>query len=348
MIFTYLIRRLLFMIPTFLGITVLSFTIINMAPGGPIEQKLQQARFGGAGGESSASGSANGLGASQSSVNDEVIEELKRQYGFDKPIHVRYLIWLKNLAHLDFGKSFVYEEPVVDVIKSKLPVSLQFGIGSLILTYLICIPLGILKAVKAGSAFDHMSGFVLYVFYAIPSLILGILLITYFGGGSHYDWFPIGGLQSDNYESLSTLGRFLDRAHHFVMPMICYLVGSFASLTMLQRNSMLEVIRMDFVRTARAKGLNESKVLYKHALRNALIPIATGLGSWFGVFLAGSLIIETLFNLDGVGLLSYQSTLQRDYNVLMALIFLSSMMLLIGRLFSDIIYVVIDPRIDFT
>lgn len=325
------------MIPTFLGITVLSFFIINMAPGGPIEQKIQAMRFG----ESRGSGDGG-------MISEAVIEEMKRQYGLDKPVHERYIIWLKNIVKLDFGNSFVYEEPVMDVIKSKLPVSLQFGIASLFLTYLICIPLGIAKAVRANSFFDHFTGLILYVFYAVPSLIMGILLITFFAGGSYWSIFPIGGISSDNYDSLSTAGQIWDRVHHFILPLFCYVVGSFASLVMLQRNSMLEVIRMDYVRTARAKGLKESKVLYKHALRNALIPIATGLGSWFGVFLSGSLIIETLFNLDGIGLLSYQSTLQRDYNVLMAMIFLSSMVLLLGRLFSDIVYVIIDPRIDFT
>ncbi|MGE0633161.1 MAG: ABC transporter permease subunit [Pseudobdellovibrionaceae bacterium] len=327
------------MIPTFFGITVLSFFIINMAPGGPIEQRLQAMKFGMA---DSNRGSGNGV------VNQEIIEEMKKHYGLDKPVHVRYFLWLRNISKLDFGNSFVYEEPVMGVIKSKLPVSLQFGFASLFLTYLICIPLGVAKAVRANSFFDHVTGLVLYFFYAIPSLIMGILLITFFAGGSFWSWFPIGGLSSDDYDTLTRSQQIWDRAHHFVLPLFCYVVGSFASLVMLQRNSMLEVIRMDYVRTARAKGLKEGKVLYKHALRNALIPIATGLGSWFGVFLAGSLIIETLFNLDGIGLLSYQSTLQRDYNVLMALIFLSSMVLLIGRLFSDIIYVIIDPRIDYT
>lgn len=339
--FIYLIRRLLLLIPTFLGITLMTFVIINLAPGGPVEQKLQAMRFGGGGdgGKSSSRG--------DQSVNEEIIEALKKQYGFDKPVHERYFIWLRNIAHLDFGNSFTYEEPVIDVIVSKFPVSMQFGIVSLILTYLVCIPLGVRKAIKAGGAFDQASGILLYIAYSIPPLVLGIFLIVFFAGSSYFSWFPIGGFRSDDYESLTTMGKFVDRLHHFILPLICYMVGSFTELTMLMRNSMLDVIKSDYVRTARAKGLTERVVVFKHALRNALIPIATGISGFFGVFLTGSLIIEQVFNLDGIGLLSYQSVLSRDYNVIMGLTFLSSLILLFGRVVSDLIYVVVDPRIDF-
>ncbi len=325
------------MIPTFLGITVLTFFLINMAPGGPVEQKLQQMRFGAAG--------KNRLG--ETGVSQEVIKALEKQYGFDKPVHERYMIWLKNIATLDFGQSFTYEEPVIDVILSKFPVSLQFGIASLLLTYIVCIPLGVMKATRAGKLFDKVSGILLYFSYSIPSVVLGIFLIVFFAGTGYFSWFPIGGLHSDNYADLSFWGKFLDRADHFVLPLICYMIGGFTELTMLMRNSMLDVIKSDYVRTARAKGISERVVIYKHALRNALIPVATGLGGFFAVFLAGSIIIETIFNLDGIGLLGYKSALERDYNVVMGLTFLSSMVLLIGRLFSDIVYVIIDPRIDF-
>jgi microcin C transport system permease protein len=343
-VFVYLIRRLLLMIPTFFGITILSFFIINLAPGGPIEQKIQAMRFGSS---MAAEGSAAGAKAKESGVNEEVIEALKKQYGFDKPIHERYFIWLTNIVKLDFGESFTYEEPAIDVISSKFPVSLQFGLTSLFLVYIVCIPLGVAKAVKAGTPFDRVTSIVLFIMYAIPALILGIYLITFFAGGSYFDWFPIGGAQGDDYDGLSFWGKVLDRTHHFILPLICYMIGSFTSLTTLQRNTMLDVIKSDYVRTARAKGLAEKIVYYKHALRNALIPIATGIGGFFGVFLSGSLLIENVFNLDGIGRLSYQSILSRDYNVIMAMIFLSSMVLLIGRLFSDIIYVIIDPRIDY-
>lgn len=330
----YLIRRIILLIPTFLGITLVSFLLINMAPGGPIEQRLQAAKM-------------SGRGRGDLAANQEVLDALKKQYGFDKPVTERYIIWLKNISRMDFGRSFTYEEPVLDVIASKFPVSLQFGVASLILTYLICIPLGIRKAVKAGSKFDAVTSMILYLTYAIPPLVLGILLIVFLAGGSYFDWFPIGRIQSDAYDGLTLFGKIKDRIYHFVLPLTCYLIGGFTELTMLMRNSMLDVIKADYVRTARAKGLDENVVLYKHALRNALIPIATGFGSFFAVFLAGSLIVESVFQLDGIGLLSYNSILSRDYNVIMGILFLSSLVLMLGRLFSDIIYVLIDPRIDF-
>lgn len=340
----YVFRRLLLVIPTFFGITLVTFVLINLAPGGPVEQKLQAMRFGAAGGGGGASTTGS---RGDAAVSEEIIEALKKQYGFDKPVHVRYFIWLKNLSRFDFGNSFTYEEPVTSVIASKFPVSLQFGLASLFLTYLISIPLGIMKARRAGSAFDQITGIILYFTYSIPPLVLGIFLIVFFAGSSYFDWFPIGGLRSDDYDSFTFMGKVGDRIWHFVLPLICYLIGGFTQLTMLMRNSMLDVIKSDFVRTARAKGLSEEKVVFKHALRNALIPIATGLSGFFGVFLAGSLIVEQIFNLDGIGMLSYQSILSRDYNVIMGLTFISALILLFGRLFSDIVYVLIDPRIDF-
>lgn len=338
----YLIRRILLMIPTFIGITLITFLLINLAPGSPVEQKLQAIRFGaaGAGGGSSSVSSRGDTG-----VNEEIIEAIKKQYGFDKPVHIRYFIWVKNILTLDFGESFTYQEPVIDVIKSKFPVSLQFGIASLILTYLVSIPLGIRKAIKAGTSFDRLSTIILNLSYAIPPLVLGIFLIVVFAG--KLNMFPLGGLQSDDYESFTAWGKIVDRAHHFVLPLICYMIGGFTELSILMRNSMLDVVKSDFVRTARAKGVSEHMVIFKHALRNALIPIATGLGGFFGAFLAGSLLIEQMFNLDGIGLLGYQSILSRDYNVIMGLTFISSLLLMFGRIFSDIIYVLIDPRIDF-
>ncbi len=328
------------MIPTFIGITLFSFLIINMAPGGPIEQKLQAMRFGGASRE-------GGEKMGNVGMNAEVMEALNKQYGFDKPIQERYYIWLRNIVKLDFGNSFTFEDPVIDVISSRFPVSLQFGIVSFILSYLVCIPLGVMKAIKANTAFDHISGIILYAAYSVPVLVLGIFLITFFAGGSYFNWFPIGMLYSDNYESLTTWGKILDRLHHFILPIICYMLGGFTELTMLMRNSMLDVVKSDYVRTARAKGLSENVVLFKHALRNAFLPIATGIGGFFRVFLAGSLIIENVFQLNGIGQLSYSSILARDYNVIMGILFLSAVFLMLGRVFSDIVYVLVDPRIDF-
>ena len=333
--FVYIIRRILLAIPTFLGITLVTFLIINAAPGGPIEQKMQKIRMGG------------GDGGKSTGVSQEVLDGLAKQYGFDKPVHERYIIWLKNISRFDFGDSFSYQEPVIDVISSKFPVSLTFGIVSLFLTYLVCIPLGVKKAIHAGSFFDRVTGFILNTTYSIPPLILAIFLIVWFAGGSYFDWFPIGGIKSDNYDDLTTMGKILDRTMHFVLPLTCYMIGNFTELSMLVRNSMLDIIKSDYIRTARAKGLSDKLVYYKHALRNALIPVATGLGGFLRVFLAGSLIIETIFNLDGIGLLGYSSILARDYNVIMGLTFISAILLLVGNILSDIIYVMVDPRIDF-
>lgn len=329
------------MIPTLLGITIVTFIIINLAPGSPIEQRIQQMKFGGMGNEGGRSNDKS------SAVSEEVLEALKKQYGFDKPVHIRYLIWLKNLARLDFGESFTYEEPVLDVITSKLPVSLQFGVVSLIMTYIVCVVLGVLKAVKHGTAFDYISSFILFVLYSIPGFMLAILLIVYFAGGSFYDWFPMGELYSDNYYDLTLWGKIVDRVHHFILPLICYMIGSFTVLTMLMKNSLLDEIKKDYIRTARAKGVPEKTVYLKHALRNALIPIVTGIGSFISVFFVGSLLLESIFQLDGMGLLGYKSILQRDYNVIMGLIFIQSVLLLIGNLISDLAYIAVDPRIDF-
>jgi microcin C transport system permease protein len=333
----YIGQRLLLMLPTFFGVTLLSFVIINLAPGSPIDQKIQQIRM-------ATGGSMTG----DAGVSAEMIEALKAQYGFDKPLLVRYGIWLKNILTLNFGESFVFYEPAMNVIVSKFPVSIQFGLVSLFLTYLICIPLGVFKAVKDGSRFDSVSSVVLFVLYSVPSVMLGVLLIVFFSGGSFFDWFPIGGLYSDNYESLSFLARIWDRAVHAVLPLTCYVFGNFTVLTLLMKNSLIDEIKSDYVRTARAKGLSENAAVYKHALRNALIPLMTGIGSFLGFFLSGSVIIETVFNLDGIGLLMFQSMLSRDYNVIMALLFLSTLVAMLGRLVSDILYVVVDPRIDFS
>lgn len=341
--FVYLVRRILLTIPTFIGITLLTFVIINSAPGGPIEQKIQAIRFGSnmGGGE----GGGGGGRVHETGVSQEVIDALKKQYGFDKPLHIRYLIWLKNIAHLDFGDSFTYQEPAMDVIVSKFPVSLQFGVMSLLLTYLICIPQGMRMATKAGGLYDRIMGMWLNFTYAVPPLVLAIFLIDIFA--VKLDLFPIGGFKSDNYDSLTTAGQIWDRVHHFILPLACYMIGGFTELSYLMRNSMLEVIYSDYVRTARAKGVSERTILFKHALRNALVPIVPGLAGYIAVFLGGSLILERIFNLDGIGLLGYQSLVDRDYNVIMGLTFLSAMALVVSRILSDIIYVLIDPRIDF-
>ena len=282
----YFLRRLLSVVPTFLGITLLTFGVVNLAPGGPIEQMLQEIRFGAA-----ERGAGSAAGIQHQGVTEETIQELKRQFGFDKPLLVRYALWLGNLARLDFGRSFSQDAPAPEVIASKLPVSLQFGIASFVLTYLVCIPLGIAKAVKDGTPFDAITSIFVFVGHSISPLMLGVLLIVLFGGGSFLDWFPITGAASDFAADLGFWARAADRLHHAVLPLLCYLAGNFAALTLLMKNAFLEELGKAYIVTARAKGVPEGRVRYGHALRNALIAPATGLGAFLGVFLVGNLFI---------------------------------------------------------
>ena len=339
----YFLRRLLIIVPTFIGITMVTFVIVNLAPGGPIEQLLRDIRFG-----ASMAGAEQMGSITHEGVNEEILAELKKQFGFDKPLLVRYGLWLGSLARLDFGTSFVYDEPVIDVIVSKFPVSLQFGLISFLVTYLVCIPLGIAKAVRDGTRFDHATSILVFIGYAVSPLMLGVLLIVLFGGGSFLDWFPISGLTSDMYEEMGWLEKIGDRIYHLVLPLLCYLINNFATLTLLMKNSVLEEIGKEYVIAARSKGLGERTVFFRHVLRNALIPVATGLGGFLGVFFVGNLFIEQIFSLDGMGLLFYNSLLARDYPVLLGLLSLVSLVLMFGNLISDVLYVIVDPRIDFS
>ena len=336
---TYIARRFLLLIPTLFGISLVVFFIIQSAPGGPIEQAVQEIMEGSGDVASSSSGDVL--------MSEELLLDLRKQYGFDKPIYVRYWNWLTDVITLDFGRSMIYDEPVFDVIKSKFPVSLQFGLTSLLFTYLLCIPLGIAKAVKDKSRFDYGTSFVIFLGHSTPGFVLGILLIVFFGGGSFYDLFPIGGLYSSNYEALSFFEKIADRSYHAVLPLICYMVSHIAVITMLMKNSLIGELTKDYIKTAKAKGVPQRSIIYKHALRNALIPIATGIGSVFKLVFAGSLLIETVFNLDGIGLLTYTSVIKRDYTVIMASVCLHSILIMLGNIFSDVMLVVVDPRIDF-
>jgi microcin C transport system permease protein len=336
----YFWKRLLLLVPTFLGITLLSFLFINLAPGGPLEQKLQFIRYGGS---AETSGASRGAGM----VSEQILEEINRQYGLDKPLPQRYWLWLKNLSTLNFGQSITYEEPVLDLIVKRLPVSLQFGLASFLFSYLLSVPLGMALARKANSVFDWVSQGVLLTLYGIPPLILAMGLILLFAGSSHFDFLPMGGLVSDNYEDLTPWLQVKDRFLHLVLPLSVYVLSGLTSHTLLMRNSMLEVIQQDYIRTARAKGLPEKLILFKHALRNAIIPMVTGMGSFLGMFLSGSLIIEKVFRIEGMGLLSYRALIDRDYNLIMGLIVSSSLALLIGRLLSDLLVGWVDPRVDF-
>ena len=347
MSFQYILRRLLLMIPTFLGITLISFIVIQAAPGGPIEAYIAKVRYAGGGGsQGEGMGAAGGSTGRTTEVNSQVIEELKKQYGFDKPMHVRYLRWLKSIVMLDFGYSHTFGRKVIDLIASKFPVSIRFGVISLIISYVICIPLGIVKAMRDGTRFDYASSIFIFVLYSIPSFMLGILLIVLFAGGRYWDIFPMGGLHTLDSESWTYWEQTKDVMWHMVLPLACFVVGSFASLTVLMKNSIIEEVHKDYVRTARAKGLSERAAMLRHAFRNALIPIATGFGGIIGVFFTSNLLIEQIFNLDGFGKLFYDSALQRDYPVMLAQIVIGAGLTQFGLLVSDLTYTVVDPRIS--
>ena len=319
-----------------LGITLVTFLLVQVVPGGPVEMALQRMKFG-----------AGEAGNAKVEVTEEIKEQLLKKYGFYKPIHERYFKWLGDLVRLDFGDSYYYNIPVTELIVERLPVSLTFGVFNFVLVYLISIPLGIAKAVRNGSRFDAVSSSILFTLHAIPPFSLGVLMIVFLCGGSFLDWFPLQGLTSEGFEDLSTSEKIVDYLHHIALPLTCYVVGHFAIVTMLMRNSLLNQLSEDYKRTAEAKGLSHRSVIYKHCLRNALIPIASGVGQYVGLFLAGSLLIEQVFGLDGIGRLSYESLQARDYPVALAIIVLGSLATIVGNLISDFLYVLIDPRIDF-
>lgn len=340
---SYFIRRFLLIIPTFFGITIITFLILQFVPGGPLETELLKLRTGGSNG----GGESGATNRGTQNIPQSAIDELTKFYGFDKPIYERYLIWLGNLSKLDLGKSYVYSEPVLDVISSRFPVSIYFGLIGFLLTYIVCIPLGVYKAVKNGSKFDIITSVLVFIGRSIPAFAFGALMLVLFGGGSFWDVFPLGGFRSADFESLSFFGKIADQLHHTFLPVLSYMIGSFAILTILTKNSVIENLSQDYVRTAFSKGLSEKKVIFGHALRNSLIPISTGLGNEISLILAGSVLIERVFNINGVGLLSYDSIVQRDYPVVMGILVISTLLLLIGNIISDVIYAIVDPRIRF-
>jgi len=339
----YFLRRLLLVIPTFLGITMAVFVVMHFVPGGPVERQILRYQMA----TVQEGGAGAAVGGRSVSLPQEAIDEIRRYYGFDKPVHVRYIQWLGNLARLDLGNSYIYYQPVWDVIKSRFPVSIFLGLTGFILSYLVCVPLGVLKAIRHGTKFDFASSFIVFLGYSIPGWALGTALLVLFGGGSYWELFPLGGFRPYNWEFLSFGQKVVAQIHHMFLPVLCYMVGSFATLTILTKNSLMENLGQDYVRTAFAKGLTERRVIFVHALRNSLIPIATGLGHVFGLVLAGSFLIERVFNIDGMGYLGYTSILQRDYPVALGILVISSLLLLIGNILSDVIYAVVDPRIRF-
>ena len=340
---SYFVRRLLLMIPTFVGITIVSFLIMHFVPGGPIERQIMQykmaiAQEGGGGGS---------MGQFGTEIAPDALEEMKKFYGFDKPVHVRYALWLWNVLHLDLGNSYRYQDPVWDVIKSRFPISIFLGLTGFFVSYLICIPLGVMKAVWHGSRFDFATSALVFLGYSVPGWALGTALLVLLGGGSFWNVFPLGGFRPDNWEYLNLWGKITSQAYHMFLPVLCYVIGSFATETILTKNSIMENLGQDYVRTAFAKGLSERRVIFVHVLRNSLIPLVTGFGHVISLILAGSFLIERVFNIDGMGYLGYNAILQRDYPVALGILVISSGLMLVGNILSDIIYALVDPRIRF-
>ncbi len=340
----YILKRLLLMVPTLFGVMLITFAITQFVPGGPVERLVAQLSGYGAGGDTT----SGGLYQGNKGLDQERVEQLKKLYGFDRPPLTRFLTMMRQYLVFDFGHSYYHHRSVSELVVSKLPVSMSLGLWTFVIVYSVCIPLGIAKAVRDGSAFDVATSTVILVGYAIPGFVLGIVLIVLFGGGSFFNLFPLRGLVSDNWHQLGLAGKILDYLWHMVLPITASTVGSLAVMTLLTKNSFLEEIRKQYVVTARAKGLSERQVLYRHVFRNAIIPLITGFpGSFITAFFTGSLLIETIFSLDGMGLLAYESVMNRDYPVVLGTLYFFTIIGLVSRLLSDLSYVLVDPRISF-
>lgn len=364
----YILRRALLIIPTLFGIMLINFLIVQAAPGGPIEQIIAQvqghavdatSRFTGAQGELQQAGTQN-LDHMQSSGSSsryrgaqglppEFIKELEKQFGFDKPLHERFFKMIVDYLHFDFGESYFRSKGVTTLLAEKLPVSISLGLWTTLLVYLISIPLGIRKAVRDGTRFDVWTSAAIIVGYAIPGFLFAILLIVVFAGGRYFDLFPLRGLTSDNWETLSWGGRILDYLWHITLPVVAMVIGGFASLTMLTKNSFLDQINQQYVITARAKGLSEYRVLYGHVFRNAMLIVIAGIPHAFiSILFTSSLLIEVIFSLDGMGLMGYEAALNRDYPVIFGTLFIFTLIALVMNIIGDITYALVDPRIDFS
>lgn len=406
--YSYFFRRFLMIFPTFIGITFLCFTVTRFVPGGPVEQAIlryQQARAE----EGEAGGGSAGLGdTDMGQISEEMMAKLNEIYGFNDNFVIAYIKWLMRVIRLDLGQSDTYDRPVWELIVERLPISISFGLTGFILSYLVCIPLGVWKAVKHGSHFDTLSSITVFVAYSIPGWTAGVILLMLLGGGTYLNIVPLGGIRSaditpnsyfakhlqrggpasalpeevreeykelrddtiineshkafsslpkemqqtqltrGHHEDLTFWGRILDRVWHLILPVFCYVLGLFASKTVLMKNSLMENLGQDYVRTAFAKGLSERVVIFKHAFRNSLIPIATGLGHMLSIVLAGSYLIEKVFNINGFGLLGYDSLIARDYPVTLGILVIGSFLRLFGNIMSDLLYCIIDPRIRFS
>ncbi|GGO80601.1 microcin C ABC transporter permease YejB [Marinobacterium nitratireducens] len=353
----YILRRLLLIIPTLLGILTINFIIIQAAPGGPVEQTIAQLEGIGVGATSrigsgiqsdvvQSNGDSRYRGAQ--GLDPAKVAEIEKLYGFDKPAHERFWQMLKSYLVFDFGRSFYSDKPVTELIVEKMPVSISLGLWTTLLTYLISVPLGIKKAVRDGTPFDVWTSSAIIVGYAIPNFLFAILLIVLFAGGTYFNWFPLRGLTSPNFDELSLLGKVADYFWHISLPVLASVIGSFATLTMLTKNSFLDEINKQYVLTARAKGLNENQVLYGHVFRNAMLLIIAGMpAALVGIFFTGSMLIEVIFSLDGLGLLGYEAVINRDYPVIFGTLYIFTLIGLLLKLVSDITYVIVDPRIDF-
>lgn len=354
----YILRRLLLIVPTLLGVLLLNFVIIQAAPGGPVERMVAELRgVHGATGGQFAGNAKDFVSKDQGGDSDyrgskglppELMERIRELYGFDKPPHERFVLMLKNFATFDLGESYYKDQGVGELIIDRLPVSISLGLWSTLIAYLVSIPLGIRKAVRHGSPFDVWTSYAIIIGYAIPSFLFAILLVVLFAGGSFLDWFPLRGLTSDNFEQLSLWGKVVDYVHHITLPTIAIVIGNFATLTMLTKNSFLDEISKQYVQTARSKGLTEKRVLYGHVFRNAMLIVIAGFPAAFiSVFFTGVLLIEYIFSLDGLGLLGFESVINRDYPVVFGTLFVFTLLGLLLKLISDLTYVLVDPRIDF-
>jgi microcin C transport system permease protein len=349
----YLVRRLLLIVPTLLGIMIINFLIVQLAPGGPVEQVVAQLT--GPSVSTTASITGDGVGGVETArfpgaagIDPALIAELEKQFGFDKPLHERFVLMMRNYLRLDFGHSYFQDRPVFDLVVERMPVSISLGLWSLLLIYLISIPLGVAKAVRDGQRFDLWTSAVIFTGYAIPGFLFAILLVVLFAGGTFWQIFPLRGLVSENFAELSFMGRVADYFWHMALPITALTVGGFATLTMLTKNSFLEELGKQFVLTARAKGLTERRVLYGHVFRNAMLIVIAGFPAAFvGILFTGSLLIEVIFSLDGLGLLGYDAVLKRDYPILFGTLFSFTFIGLLLNLAGDLTYVLVDPRIDF-
>jgi len=335
----YFIRRFLLIPPTLLGITLIVFMITRVVPGGPLERAIMEMQ------QADASAGRSAAASHNMALSEEQINQLKAYYGLDKPVLVSYGLWLGKIVKGDLGQSYRYNEPVWDIIRQRFPVSLFYGLITLVITYAISIPLGIMKAIGHRSIMDNVTSVLIFMGYAVPGYVLGALLLLFFA--ARLTWFPMGGFTSTEFSDLTTWGKALDLAHHALLPLTCYLVGSFAVTTLLMKNHLMDNLAADYMRTAVAKGRTFRQAVLRHALRNSLIPIATTFGQNITLLVGGSFLIETIFDINGFGLLGLTSIFDRDYPVVMGIIFLASLLLLLGNILSDALVAVIDPRIRF-